>query len=152
MSRLSAFPLALLLALPLASATGQGMGQAPVRVTTTAVSRVTLFRVLPGQAPAYARDVLEHLMPIYEEYKKAGIITDYGFFSKATTEAPDEWNAGVVLTYANFAALDNLGTKTDPITLKHYGSAEKRTAAGNARTAIRTVVSSVLTQRQSFSP
>ena len=123
---------------------------APVRTTTTAVSRVILMKLMPGQGPAYNADVMDHLMPVYEAEKQAGIITNYQFFSKTTTDNPDDWNVGIVLTYANFAALDNLGTKTDPITLKHYGSAEKRTAAGAARNQIRTVVSSFLTQTLSY--
>jgi hypothetical protein len=126
------------------------MTTGPVRTTTTAVSRVVLFKLLPGQGPAYNQDVLDHLMPVYEEEKKAGILTDYRFFSKTTTESPDDWNVGLILTYPNFAALDNLTARTDPITLKHYGSADKRTAAAMARNQIRTVVSSSLTQTLSY--
>lgn len=137
-----------LFALPTLPAAAQTT--APVRTTTTAVSRVILMKLQPGQGPAYNQDVMDHLMPVYEEEKKAGIITNYQFFSKTTTESPDDWNVGIVLTYANFAALDNLATRTDPITLKHYGSAEKRTAAGNARSQIRNVVSSFLTQTLSY--
>lgn len=138
-----------LLVLSTMPATAQ-MSSSPVRTTTTAVSRIVLFKLLPGQGPAYNQDVLDHLMPIYEEEKKAGILTGYQFVSKTTTDTPDDWNVGVVLTYANFAALDNLATRTDPITLKHYGSPEKRTAAGAARSQIRTVVSSFLTQTLSY--
>jgi hypothetical protein len=101
------------------------MTSSPVRTTTTAVNRVVLFKLMPGQGPAYNQDVVEHLMPVYEEEKKAGILTDYRFFSKTTSDGPDDWNVGLMLTYPNFAALDNLTTRTDPITLKHYGSAEK---------------------------
>jgi len=126
------------------------MTASPVRTATTAVNRVVLFKLLPGQGPAYNQDVLEHLMPVYEAEKQAGILTGYQFFSKTTTDTPDDWNVGVVLTYPNFAGLDNLTTRTDPITLKHYGSAEKRTAAGAARGQIRTVVSSFLTQTLSY--
>jgi hypothetical protein len=124
---------------------------APVRTTTTAVTRTVLFRILPGQGAAYSQDVVDHLMPVYEAEKQAGIITGYSFFSKATTESPDDWNVGLALTYANYAALDNLNARTDPITLKHYGTAEKRTAAGNARGQIRTVVRSLLTTTVTYS-
>lgn len=150
MTRFSFLPLTLLLAIPLVPLTRQLTAQAPVRVTTSTVTRITLFRILPGQNAAYNRDVLENLIPIYEEYKKAGILVDYNFFSKATTESVEDWNVGAALTYANFAGLDNLGTRTDPISLKHYGSAEKRTAAGAARNQLRTVMSSFLTQRLSY--
>jgi len=138
-----------LLALSTMPAAAQ-MTASPVRTTTTAVNRVVLYKLLPGQGPAYNQDVLEHLMPVYEAEKQAGILTSYQFFSKTTTDTPEDWNVGVVLTYPNFAGLDNLATRTDPITLKHYGSAEKRTAAGAARNQIRTVVSSFLTQTLSY--
>ena len=149
MPRFTTLSIAMLLAVPAATASAQG-AQAPVRVTTTAVARTTLFKILPGQGGAYNRDLVDHLIPIYEEYKKAGIIVDYSLFSKTTTESADDWGVGVTLVYANFAALDNMAAKTDPITLKHYGSAEARAAAGNARGAIRTVVQSLITQRLSY--
>ena len=143
--------LALVLVMSWTPAAAQQAAPSPVRVTTTAVSRVILYRITPGQGPAYNQDVLENLMPVYEEYKKARLITDYGFFSKATTESPEDWNVGVILTFPNFAGLDNFGSRTDPITLKHYGSAEKRTAAAMARGQTRTVVSSFLTQALAYS-
>jgi hypothetical protein len=135
------------------SSAAQQMAPAPspVKTKTTAVNRIVLWRVLPGQGAAFNQDVMDHLIPIYEEYKKAGIITDYRFFSKTTADSPDDWTFGVTLTFANFAALDNATDRADPIQLKHYGSADKRTAAVNARNAIRTVVSSFLTQTTEFS-
>lgn len=151
MARRSAVSLALLLALPLLPAAAQPAAQAPVQVTTTAVSRVTLYRITQGQNAAFNRDMLENLIPVWEEFKKAGLITGYSVFSKNSTESPDDWNVGITLTYANFAALDNLGAKTNPITLKHYGTAEKRTAALTARNQTRTVVSSFLAQTLSYS-
>lgn len=151
MSRLAALALPLLLGLATTSVLAQQPSAAPVRVTTTAVSRVLLFRIMPGQGAAHNADVLDHLIPTYEEYKKAGIIVDYNVFGKTTLEDAEDWNFGVVLTYANFGALDNLAVRTDPVTLKHYGSAAARTAANDARLKIRTLVSSFLTQAQSYS-
>ena len=151
MNRRSAFAMALFCALPIAPAVSQPAAQAPVQVATTAVTRVTLSRILPGQNAAFNRDVLENLIPVWEEFKKAGLITDYAVFSKNSSEGPEDWNIGISLSYPNFAAFDGLGAKTNPITLKHYGTAEKRTAALNARNQLRTVVSSFLTQRLSYS-
>lgn len=150
MARLTALFGALLLATPLAPVLAQQPASAPVTVTTTGISRVTLFKINPGQGGAYNRDVVDNLIPIYEEYKKAGLLVSYSFFSKTTTESPDDWGVGVMLTYANWAALDNLGPRTAPITLRHYGTAERRTAAGNARNELRTVVSSFLVGNQTF--
>lgn len=146
--------LAILFALPLAAASAQqpaaASAQAAVRVTTTSVARVTLVRINPGQIPAYNRDMVDNLIPIYEAYKAAGIITGYTLFNKSTSEDANDWQRGVTLSYANWAALDGLAAKMDPITLKHYGSAEKRTAANQARAAIATTISSFLTTGQSY--
>lgn len=150
MTRVTALVGALLLAAPLAPAFAQQPAAAPVTVTTAGISRVTLFKILPGQGGAYNRDVMDNLIPIYEEAKKAGILLSYSFFSKLTTESPDDWGVGITLTYPNWAALDNLGAKMAPITLRHYGTAERRNAANTARGELRTVVSSMLMGQQSF--
>lgn len=150
MSRFSILPAFLLLAFPLTPAAAQ-QAAAPVTVTTAAVSRVTMFRILPGQGAAHNQDIMDHLIPLYEEYKKAGLIVSYSFFGKATSDAPDDWNFATMLTFPNWAALDTFGARTGAITLKHYGTAERRTLVGNGRTTIRTVMSSSLVTSQTFS-
>jgi hypothetical protein len=115
-----------------------------VKVTPTTVTRVILLKINPGQRPALDQDVMDNLMPVYEEEKKAGILTNYSFFNNVTTDNPNDWGFGITLTYANYAALDTLGERADPITLKHYGSAAQRQAAADRRNQIATVVSSRL--------
>lgn len=112
------------------------------------VTRVLLLRIKPGHADAYWQDVRQHLKPIYEEYKRRGIITDYSVSTKATSENENDWDVVVTLSYANWAALDNLGSRTDPVTIAHYGSAAQRTAAGMARIEHSTLVSSFLVRGQ----
>jgi len=58
MSRIRILPFLFLPAMSLATAEAQQAAPAPVQVTTTGVSRVTPFRILPGQGAAYNRDVL----------------------------------------------------------------------------------------------
>jgi hypothetical protein len=70
-----------------------------------------------------------------------GIITGYEFFNNVTADSPNDWNVGLLVNYPNYAAVGGLGDRTDPIELKHYGSAAKRLAAGEHRNQIRTVVS-----------
>ncbi len=122
-----------------------------VKVTPTNVSRVVLARVNPGQRPAFDQDVMTNLIPVFEEEKKAGILTGYEFFNNVTADNSNDWNVGMLLTYANYAALDGLGDRTDPIELKHYGSAAKRQAAGERRNQIRTVVSNRLMRMVNYS-
>jgi hypothetical protein len=115
-----------------------------VKVTPMTVTRVVLIKINPGQRPAFDQDLMDNNIPIYEEEKKAGILANYSIFNNVTTDNPNDWTVGITLTYANYAALDNLGDRVDPITLKHYGSVAKRQAAADHRNQFTTVVSSRL--------
>ena len=115
-----------------------------VKVTPSTVTRVVLIKVNPGQRPAFDQDMMDNEIPVFEEEKKAGILTNYEIFNNVTTNGPNDWGVGIALTYPNYATLDSLGERTDPITLKHYGSAEKRQEAADRRNQIRTVQSSRL--------
>ena len=109
-----------------------------------AVLRVSLYRYADGMQQAVIDDMRMHLVPIWEAYKAAGIILSYSTMTNATASSKDDWQFGIVFTYANYAALDGLGAKTAPITLKHYGTAAARTAANDARNKMRTLVSTNL--------
>jgi hypothetical protein len=115
--------------------------------TEGAISRIVLIHIKPGRATEFWSDIRQNLKPIYEEYKKQGVITDYHFFTKATTDKPDDWNVGINLVYKDYAALDGLAARTDPITLKFYGTREARSAATNKRPENGTVVSSFLVRQ-----
>ena len=122
-------------------------------VTTTAgpVMRVSLYRVNPGMGPDAMADIRQHLIQIWDAEKAAGILVDYTIMTNQTTESPEDWNVGWALVYPNFAALDSLGARTGPLTLRHYGSAEARTAAGNRRMQLITLVRSNLVRVQTVS-
>ena len=122
-----------------------------VKVTPSGVSRVVMFKVNPGQRPAFDQDVLTNQIPVWEEEKKAGILTEYQLFNNVTLDNPNDWGVAVVLTYPNYATLDTLGDKADPITLKHYGTAAKRQAAADRRNQLATVVSNRLIRAISYS-
>lgn len=120
--------------------------------TPGAVRRVTLYKVVAGKMPEVIKDLREHHRPVYEEYKQTGVILDYRIFTNSTTEGQDDWDLGIAVSYKNWAALDDLAQKTGPVTLKHYGTAEKRQAATNARNQLRTVVSSRLVRDLTLNP
>jgi hypothetical protein len=108
------------------------------------ISRIVLIHIKAGHFTEFWNGVRQNLKPIFEEYKKQGVISDYHFFTKASTENPEDWNVGINLTYKNYAALDDLASRTDPITLKFYGSREARAAANLKSTEHSTIVSSFL--------
>jgi hypothetical protein len=123
------------------------------QTTPGGVSRITLYRIKTGKADAFWSDVRTNLVPIYDAYKKQGLVTDYGWFTKSTFENEQDWDTGFSATFANWSALDKFNaTATDPITLAHYGSAANRTAAGAARSENRDVVSSFLVRAQAPNP
>ncbi|HEY0527481.1 MAG TPA: hypothetical protein VGD02_01525 [Gemmatimonadaceae bacterium] len=141
-----------LAALALTLAGAPALAQQSPNTTPTTVSRIVLIRVKPGHNDQFWSDFRQHLKPVYDEEKRQGILADWSVATKATTDSPDDWGIALVLTYANWAALDNLGPRTDPITLAHYGSAANRTAAGNARIEHGTIVASFLTRDQTVNP
>ncbi|CAN5225165.1 hypothetical protein BH20ACI2_BH20ACI2_07900 [soil metagenome] len=116
--------------------------------TPGAVTRVILIDIRTGKGDEFWADMRKNLKPIYEAYKTAGIIEGYSVATKSTTDGQEDWDVALTITYKNWAAFDDLGSKTDPITLKHYGSAAARTAAANKRTESGTTVQSFLVRQQ----
>lgn len=122
--------------------------QGSPNTTPMGVTRVVLIRILPNEGAAFWQDVRQHLKPIYDEQKRQGIIQDYGFSTKATVDSENDWNVALTLTYKNWAALDDAGPRTEPITLAHYGTDAKRTEANNARGTHGRTVESFLVRGQ----
>lgn len=144
-------PLALA-ALAVALVSTDGLAQQSPNTTPTTVTRVVLIRIKPGRSDQFWQDLRQHLKPVYDEEKRQGILVDYSVATKATTENADDWNVVLTLTYRNWAALDSLAPRTDPITLAHYGSAANRSAAANARIENESVVASFLVRNQNVNP
>ncbi len=144
--RLAIAALALMVAAPAAIA------QQSPNTTPGTLSRIVLISIKPGHGDQFWADFRQHQKPIYDEEKRQGILTNWSVATKPTLENPNDWTVALILTYANWAALDNLGPRTDPITLAHYGSAANRTAAANARIDNGTVVSTFLVRDQTVNP
>lgn len=130
------FVVALLLALPT-------VAQNP-NYDVGPVWRVSYYHIKTGQGDAFWKDFREHAKPLYEEYKKAGLINDYKVWTNPTTERPDDWDVAVGLLFANWATLDQIDAKAATISTKHYGSREAMIEAGKKRNELRELVSSHL--------
>jgi hypothetical protein len=120
--------------------------------TPGTVTRIVLVHIKPGHADQFWADVRQHQKPVLDEEKRQGILTNYTVATKPTQDNPDDWNAALTLTYPNWAALDNLAARTDPITLAHYGSAANRTAAAIARLEHSSLVATFLVRDQTVNP
>lgn len=116
--------------------------------TPGGVTRVILLHINNGRSDEFWADMRKNLKPVYEAYKTAGIIERYSVATKTTSDGADDWGVVITLTYKNWAAFDDLGSRTDPITLKIYGSAAARTEAGKKRTEYATQVQSFLVREQ----
>jgi hypothetical protein len=108
------------------------------------VWRVTYYHLKPGQADAFWKDFREHTKPIFEEFKKAGWISDYKTFTNPVTDHPGDWDVAISISYPNYAALDQLAAKAATVVNKHFGSREAALESGKKLNDIREVVASHL--------
>ncbi len=138
------------------AASAQTPSPTPPATTPGNVTRVTYFDVLPGKTNEFTTFIRTHSVPIMEEQKKQGLILNYGYFTKPTTDGPGDWDLGLLVTYKNYAdAVDfsaERNAKFDAIGLAHYGTADARTKANDSTIAMRTVVSSELVRAVTFNP
>ena len=107
--------------------------QAQEHYTEGPIWRVVLVKIKPGRSTDFWTDLRKNLKPVYEEMKKEKVIMDYAVYLKSTIEDEGDWNVAIAFQYANFAALDDLSARTDPITLRVFGSKEALQAAAAKR-------------------
>lgn len=128
----------------------------PPASTAGAVVRVIYIDVKPGKTTDFLNFLRTHTKVIMDEQKKQGLILDYKFFSKPTSEGPGDWDVMQAVVYKNYAdAIDfnaERGAKFDAISIGHYGSVEARTKAGDQLEEMRTVVSSHIMREQILNP
>ena len=113
------------------------------------VWRVTYYSIKPGEGDAFWKDFREHIKPVYEEYKKAGLILEYKAFVNPVLDHPHDWDVAVGLLYPNYAALDQLDAKGASVVVKHYGSREAAFESAKKRNELREVVASHLAREVS---
>ena len=126
--------------------------QAQDNTTPGPVWRVSLYKVKPGKMNDVLMDLRQNFRVINEEYKRQGLIVDYKVYFNTTTEGPNDWDYATSVGVKNFAALDSFPQQADAITLKHYGTREKRQAAADARNQWRDLISSRLMREQTLKP
>lgn len=108
------------------------------------IQRIILLDIKPGQGSGFWTDLRQNVRPLYDEYKRQGLIQDYSFTLKTTAEGPQDWDVAIVLTFKNWAALDTFATRGDSVSMRYYGSYGKRSEMGAKRSESGTTVSSFL--------
>lgn len=126
--------------------------QTQSNTTPGPVWRVIYIRVLPGKTNDFLMDLRRNQRAINEEYKKAGLIVDYKFYSNSTNDSPGDWNYAIALGFKNWAALDEFTPKAATIRLKHYGSAEKEQEALAKRRQLGETVANKLVREVTLNP
>ena len=124
-------------------AAGAAFAQSP-NYDVGPVWRVSYYSIKPGQGDAFWKDFRENFKPIYDEFKKAGFITDYKVFTNPVIDHPHDWDVAVAIMYSNWAALDGLDAKGASIATKHYGTRDAMIEAGKKRADLREIVASHL--------
>jgi hypothetical protein len=136
-------PILLLLATILTISASVTRAQEDHAYTQGPVVIVSFIRTEPGMFEEYLRyldSTYKHLM---DDYKKQGIITDYGVY-QARPRDPQDADVILTVTYKNMAAFDDLQARTDPATKQVFGSLNKAASAFADRGKMRKEVGSQL--------
>ena len=128
----------LLLAAPLALASMNALAQER-SYTEGSVLEISSIKIKPGGFDTYMNWLAKSWKAANEEYKKAGLIVDYGVYGN-NARNPNEPDLYLVIVYKNWGALDGLQDKTDPIDRKIYGSQEAANQGYVDREKIREVL------------
>jgi hypothetical protein len=128
------------------------LGSAQEHYNEGPVWRVNYLAVKPGKFNEALRDIRQNFAKVSAAAKEQGLILDYKVYLNATSNNPDDWDIATAVLYKGYAALDGLAGKMDPITLKHYSTAEARTQAATKRTELWTTVTSALAREIAMKP
>jgi hypothetical protein len=104
--------------------------------TEGAVVSVGYVRTKPGMFDEYLRYLDGPYKQFMEEQKKAGNIIDYGVY-QAYPRNPHEPDLILTTVYKNWAAMDGLRDRLDPIVKKVFGSLDSASKGSADREKVR---------------
>ena len=148
--------LALLLGLCIVGAQAQTQPQERI-FTEGPVWRINYYKIKPGKATDHQKWLREYRMRILDEQKRAGLITDYKFFTQPAFDGPNDWDVMEAVQYKNYNELldysEARSKKGDEVSLKVFGSAENRTKVwAELRDASRDVIASQIIREMIIKP
>jgi hypothetical protein len=135
---------AALMLIPMLLALTPRVTQAQEHYTLGPINRIILVDIKPGKGSEFWTDLRQNLRPLYDEWKRQGLIQSYSVGVKTTAEGPQDWDTVIILTFKNWAALDTFATKGDSVSMRYFGSYGKRSESGAKRAEASTLVSSFL--------
>lgn len=110
-----------LLAASLLFAATSALAQEERSYTEGPVTQVSSIKILPGMFDAYMKYLATTYKGLMEEYKKAGLIVDYAVYA-TNARKPSEPDLYLTITYKNWATLDGLQDRMEPVSNKVWGS------------------------------
>jgi hypothetical protein len=100
---------------------------------------LTMIKTKTGLADEYLKQITGTVKPVYDEEKKQKIILDYKILN-GKSSGPQDFNILILVEYPNWAALDNLRDKMDPIVEKVMGTEEQRRETAVKRLDVREIL------------
>jgi hypothetical protein len=100
---------------------------------------LTMIKTKAGLADDYLKQITGTVKPVYDEEKKQKIILDYKILN-GDASGPQDFNILILVEYPNWAALDNLRDKMDPIVEKVMGAEDQRRETAVKRLDIREIL------------
>src|SRR5213596_2321861 len=100
---------------------------------------LTMIKTKTGLADEYIKQITGTVKPVYDEEKKQKVILDYKILN-GEASGPQDFNILILVEYPNWAALDNLRDKMDPIVEKIMGTEDQRRATAVKRLDIREIL------------
>lgn len=114
------------------------------------VSQVSAIKIVQGHFDDYMGYIASQWKPEQEVLKKAGLITGYAIYS-ADARTPNDPDLYLVVTYANYAALDGFNDRSDAAIEKALGADRTKVQKGVVeRNAYRTVMGMETIQELKF--
>ena len=126
-------------------------------VTEGPVWRITYLKTKPGKGADHQKWIREYRLRILDEWKRAGLIMDYKFFSQPGFDSPNDWDTMEAVQYKNYGDLldynEGRSKKVEEIGLKIFGSVENRNKVwAELRDASREVIASQIVREMLFKP
>ena len=100
---------------------------------------VSYIRTKPGKFDEYMKYLQGPYKTLYEALKKEGIILGYAVYTSVARN-PEDWDIVLTVDYKNFAALDGLQDRTDPISERLLGTLEQQNQRYAERGTLRDVL------------
>jgi hypothetical protein len=107
--------------------------------TDGAVTQIGFVRTKYGMFDEYMKYLDGPYKKLMEEQKKAGVILDYGVY-QAFPRNPHEADIILTTTFKNWAALDGLRDKVDPMLAKTFGSMDAANKGAVDRDKVREIL------------